>query len=1017
MKTTIRSSTIFILGLCLFFLVFTKNVYANGDFDVESDAEDLSTLIAALPDMPDPTGTKFYFYLQLNDTERVIYQKMLSATMDDHCFKICGFGDAEIEIVDSHVRRAVDACLTDNPFLKTYWDETVSIEDTTLSGCFIFTLNYASVFEPSMIAEAQAYADTIVSSVGLDGDRYTRVRKLVEIMTYEMDYEPYYPWETPLCYCVLGCLVKGYGMCVSFSDTFKFLCDRLDIPCISIGNAGHAWNFVQMENGLWYSVDTSSITLADGFDDSSEQIKCILEQLLLGSKSPQYVNNVNFHLSDNTSLPEYFTRYPDSGFQIPVLAEEQYVFSGSYVEGYHKTPYNGSQDVLSFLTKINDDGLSCTVIGVAGEQNGDLIIPEMIQGLPVTVIGKNAFLHCEGFDGKLLIPNSVVEIQENAFLGCTNLTGTLKLPQHLRRLESGAFVGCENLIGDVILPENLEYLGHMSPFYNCKNLDGTFYIPNAIEFSASYIQLTGIQELSVSSNNARYLSVDGVLYSKDRKTLLCCPGGKSGSLFIPDGVLSISDDACVRCTRLQSVHFPNSLKYIGIRAFMGCSLADDLIIPDSVQEIGYGAFSADFEDVSVNVRRLHLPKNLKRLGDWAFCNNRFSGDIFIPDSLETITDSEGNSILNAITVFYGNSFDHFVVSKNNSFFIDYCTENSAICGNDISKLRIIEPKQDYRISIVFDVNDGTYATETVNTFCGFTVPMNIIIPEREGFQFLGWADTPDSLKAMYLPDNDIFFEESKVLYAVWRDLGTTKYSIGISETANGNVTSANNTASKGEMVLLYITPDTGYELDSLTVKQGETIVTVMDNSFIMPGGDITVMATFKKCHYTIKFMNFDGTELQSSKLEYEEMPSYDGQTPKKPATEEYYYIFAGWDPEVTIVTGDKSYRATYIEIPAFGTPTVNLPASMRFIEESAFEGACMMMIVEIPEGCESIGKWAFKDCSGLTKIRIPSSVVSIDNTAFVGCTNVLVYGTSPSYAENYCEMHDNCTFITENILN
>ena len=102
-----------------------------------------------------------------------------------------------------------------------------------------------------------------------------------------------------------------------------------------------------------------------------------------------------------------------------------------------------------------------------------------------------------------------------------------------------------------------------------------------------------------------------------------------------------------------------------------------------------------------------------------------------------------------------------------------------------------------------------------------------------------------------------------------------------------------------------------------------------------------------------------------------------------------------------------------VTAPAFGTPTFTLPKNIKTIEESAFEGL-PMTIVEIPSGCESIGKWAFKGCAGLTQIRIPASVTTIDTTAFDGCVNVLVYGATGSAAETFCGTHANCTFVAEN---
>ena len=62
--------------------------------------------------------------------------------------------------------------------------------------------------------------------------------------------------------------------------------------------------------------------------------------------------------------------------------------------------------------------------------------------------------------------------------------------------------------------------------------------------------------------------------------------------------------------------------------------------------------------------------------------------------------------------------------------------------------------------------------------------------------------------------------------------------------------------------------------------------------------------------YTVRFLDFDGTELQSSTYLYGATPGV-LKTPTRQSTAAYDYAFSGWTPAIKSVTGDAVYTALY----------------------------------------------------------------------------------------------------------
>ena len=83
-----------------------------------------------------------------------------------------------------------------------------------------------------------------------------------------------------------------------------------------------------------------------------------------------------------------------------------------------------------------------------------------------------------------------------------------------------------------------------------------------------------------------------------------------------------------------------------------------------------------------------------------------------------------------------------------------------------------------------------------------------------------------------------------------------KYAVTVTTPENGTVTADMTTAAAGKTVTLTITPATGYELESISVKDADNVYPVStDYKFTMPASEVTVSATFKKIDYAINIAN------------------------------------------------------------------------------------------------------------------------------------------------------------------
>ena len=102
---------------------------------------------------------------------------------------------------------------------------------------------------------------------------------------------------------------------------------------------------------------------------------------------------------------------------------------------------------------------------------------------------------------------------------------------------------------------------------------------------AALSEAYGLTNITVAADNPAYTSVDGVLYTKDGKTLVTYPRGKGGSVVVAAGTECIGYGAFFYNGNLTSVAFPAELKRIEDRAFEACSCLETVTFAGSEDEV------------------------------------------------------------------------------------------------------------------------------------------------------------------------------------------------------------------------------------------------------------------------------------------------------------------------------------------------------------------------------------------------------------------------------------------------
>ena len=555
-----------------------------------------------------------------------------------------------------------------------------------------------------------------------------------------------------------------------------------------------------------------------------------------------------------------------------------------------------------------DNGTSITITGYPDDAVGAVAIPASIISKPVTFIGASAFEGCAGLTS-VAIPSSVISIKESAFEGCDKLKN-ITIPNSVKTVGNYAFNYCSSLTS-VSIGTGVTTIGDYA-FNRCYDLTG----------------------FTVNALNSSFCSVEGVLFNKNKTSLIQCPVKKTGNYLIPNGTTAIGVGAFAECS-LTSVTIPNSVKIIGDNAFETCNFTS-ITIPDSVTSIGYDAFAECDNLISVTI-----PSSVSSIGTKAFagCNN-----------LTNIT-------VDALNPFYS-SMDGVLFNKNKSTLIQ--------CPAGIS--------DDYMIP------DGV-KTVGWSSFYYCTKLTSVKMPDSvtyiDGFAFFFC----DSLREINLPEGVTTISMGAFQYCSSLDGISIPASVTAIESGAFYecLTMSGVTIGNG---VTYIGDEAFYNCDGLDlVRIPDSVIIIGDQAF-ENCGDLTSV-TIGKGVNSIGNSAFSSCPKLTTISVDALNPAYisaDGVLYNKSKTS--IIQFPGGK------TGNYTIPDSVTALPkgAFtgcGLTSLTIGNGVTSIEEQAFFDSDDLTTVRIGNGVVNIGNEAFGLCQNLTSVMIGNGVTSIGESAFL----------------------------------
>ena len=348
---------------------------------------------------------------------------------------------------------------------------------------------------------------------------------------------------------------------------------------------------------------------------------------------------------------------------------------------------------------------------------------------------------------KVVIEDGVTSIGSCAFANFANLT-EITIPDSVKRIEADAFKNCKNL-KSVAIPEDVYYIGYEA-FYGCESLT-EIKLPDGVTriWDSAFAGCTNLVKFEVNESNPNYCTIDGVLYSKDKTTVVRFPAGKEAESYtVPNTVTNISYNAFSGCAGLKGISIPDSVVSIGSSAFADCINLTSANIPSGITTIEESVFSGCAKLESINI-----PEGVTTIRAGAFDGCDSFESVKLPNSASNVSGFS----------FSGINLKAFIVNDNNPYYF----AQDGVLFERIPAQNSLSDEYEEQFALVRYPTGKTDESYTVpafvrsinaGAFAGNTYIKSIVI--HDGITDIKYAtfENCTSLESIVIPESVTYFD-------------------------------------------------------------------------------------------------------------------------------------------------------------------------------------------------------------------------------------------------------------------